>query len=305
MFSCLVLLTLGILPSAAEEGGQATPPSSTKTASQEGASAEDILRTLRQRRPSNEVIPPGSKKDGGPEGGARPEGLLWPEGSTWIERSGRLEREGDWWRFDEDSARGLAVRLLPNAQLEVMVRTLRGQAENNRFKVSGEITLFEGQSYLIVRSSVRASPSAPERQAASPRTGKDASAESVLEKMQGLTPTEAASVDGSSESAETPSEGAGSSTHLLLDGTPVIRRVGRVTRQGGAWMFVSDSDHPDSADAPMRLLPNQALDMMVKDLQAGGASIYVLSGEATLFFGENYLLPRVATRRVDLGNLRK
>jgi len=33
--------------------------------------------------------------------------------------------------------------------------------------------------------------------------------------------------------------------------------------------------------------------------------VFLVSGEVTLFEGENYLLTRITSRRVDTGNLRK
>jgi hypothetical protein len=33
--------------------------------------------------------------------------------------------------------------------------------------------------------------------------------------------------------------------------------------------------------------------------------VFIVSGEVTVFAGENYLLPRAARRRIDSGNLRK
>jgi len=45
---------------------------------------------------------------------------------------------------------------------------------------------------------------------------------------------------------------------------------------------------------------------MVKESQhRSGGVVFTVSGEVTLFEGENYLLPRVTTRRADTGNLRR
>ena len=80
----------------------------------------------------------------------------------------------------------------------------------------------------------------------------------------------------------------------------------------------------------MKLLPNKNVELMVQTLAAGntleegndglesggtlaagvmptvgGAQVFVVSGEVTAFNGENYLLPRVAMRMTDTGNLRK
>lgn len=280
---------------------------STPDRKQNATPAEDLLRTLRHLRPANEVIPPGSTTDSSmTPSTATDHALLLPEGSTWVDQSGQLERDADWWVFRPTSGdSATAARLLPNANLESMVRSLRGVNSGARFTISGELTVFERRGYVIVRSATRGPVAVAELSKATPeppRPATTASAGTVLERMQALEPKDALMTPGESP-AGTASVSVGG--RLLLDGTAVVRRVGRLTRQEGWWVFASDSDHADSVDAPVRLLPNQALEMMVKDSQAGGASGYTLSGEATLFLGENYLLPRVATRRVDLGNLRK
>ena len=92
---------------------------------------------------------------------------------------------------------------------------------------------------------------------------------------------------------------------LRLDGTPLVQRVGRLVRQERWWVLVPDSDRIDAADGPLRLLPNQAVETMMRESQRGGQTVFVVSGEITLFENENYLLPRSVTRRVDLGNFRR
>ena len=56
----------------------------------------------------------------------------------------------------------------------------------------------------------------------------------------------------------------------------------------------------------MRVLANLNTELMVRAAEGPGAGqVFVVSGEVTLFEGENYLLPRVAMRRIDSGNLTK
>lgn len=295
------------------------PTPTTASRPRQAPTAEDILRTLRQRRPPNDVIPPGSSSADPPlSDRPNPDALLWPEGSSWVEKTGRLERDGDWWRLVcESDATAPPIRVLPNTNLEVLVRTLLGGSAANLFTVSGEVTVFQGANYLLVRSAARAAPPAaappngpnekkPPSVDGRPRT--DAPADQVLDRMRARQPDNALLGEDAAPMTIDPSApGPFPTAHLLLDGTPIVRRVGRVTRREAAWIFTSDSDHANASDAPLRLLPNQSLEAMVKELQGGGGGglIFTLSGEATLFFGENYLLPRVATRRVDLGNLRR
>jgi hypothetical protein len=69
---------------------------------------------------------------------------------------------------------------------------------------------------------------------------------------------------------------------------------------------VFESDHPEYPEPPMKLLPNQSVELMLRaSARGGGGLVFVVSGEVTLFEGENYLLPRVAMRRIDTGNTRK
>ncbi len=94
--------------------------------------------------------------------------------------------------------------------------------------------------------------------------------------------------------------------NLLLDGSPLVARPGRIVRQGSWWTFVFESDHPDNPEPPMILLPNQGLELMVRLAGSGRAgTVFLVSGEVTAFEGANYLLPRSVARRIDTGNLRK
>ena len=76
-----------------------------------------------------------------------------------IGRSGRLVREGDAWLFTFDSDQpgqsDDAFRLLPNKNLEFMAEAAESNFAGLRFVVSGEITEFEGQNFLLVRAVIR------------------------------------------------------------------------------------------------------------------------------------------------------
>ena len=92
----------------------------------------------------------------------------------------------------------------------------------------------------------------------------------------------------------------------IADGTPLSNRPGRIVQSGPWWTIVFESDHPERPQPPMRVLPNQTLEGMVKATERGTSGlVFVVSGEVTAFRGENYLLARVALRRTDLGNLSK
>jgi hypothetical protein len=67
-----------------------------------------------------------------------------------------------------------------------------------------------------------------------------------------------------------------------------------------------DSEVPGKTELPLKILPNQNLELMARMAERESTGlVFVLSGEVTAFEGENYLLPRMVRRRVDLGNLRR
>jgi hypothetical protein len=245
-----------------------------------------------------------------------------PEGLFVVGRTGRLAQEGRWWIFAFDDDESLPpLKLLPNANLELMVRTLRGASGPIRFTVSGELTVFDGENLLLPSTASRAGSladgagsTAPSRSgeengdpAQSPaRPRPDASAEDVLAALRAKQPNQAIlplAAPGFDEDA--PQRPAGFASSSMLDGSPVVNRVGRLVRQGSWWTFVSDSDRPDHSEPPLRLLPNQGLERMLQESQRGNRAVFLVSGEVTLFEGENYLLTRITSRRVDTGNLRK
>lgn len=309
------------------------PPASTRTA--KGAvvqpkseppaqpTAEDVLRSLRHRQPVNDVIPPGSRaaRDAVASNTTPTKRLLMPEGLSVVGRTGRLSREGQWWIFAfDDDASHPPMKLLPNANLELMVGTLRGASAPIRFSVTGELTLFEGENFLLPRTTALAAGAAaitasPEPSAAkgtgdqassSVRLRPDAPAEDVLAAMQAQQPTAAIlPISASASDEEDRTQSADYSGTFMSDGSPLIHRVGRLVRQESWWTFVSDSDRLEQPDPPLRLLPNQSVELMVKETPREGGGVFTVSGEVTSFDGENYLLTRVATRRVDTGNLRK
>ncbi len=92
---------------------------------------------------------------------------------------------------------------------------------------------------------------------------------------------------------------------LRPEGSMLVDRAGRLVREGNWWTFVFESNKTTSAEAPVRLLPNQMLETM-EIASAGGtrSAVFLVSGEITEFHGSNYLLLRKVLVRRDLGNLR-
>lgn len=282
---------------------------------QTSPTAEDILKALKQSRPFNEVIPPVGLSSQDLQKSTR---KLLPEGWTLVDRTGRLEQKDHWWYFVFEPALGdRPIKLLPNAKQEQMVRTVIHSKTDVIFSVSGEMTVFQGENYLLARMAMRPPEtlnSAPVESTSADQNANepppaevsiDASAEDVLSKMKNLKPTQ--SIVGFNEPRmfEDLKE-ATTGRSMIADGTPFIRRAGRLQEQGGWWMFSPESDHLDHPDFPLRLLPNKNTEMMVRTWSRDSIGlVFIVSGEITLYRSENYLLPRVAVRRIDSGNLRK
>lgn len=286
----------------------ATPGTPDPQASPEHATADDLLRELQRRRPANEVIPPASSAGGE---FPRAEPKLWPDGWTVVDVAGRLARGGAWWTFVGDSARfSRPVKLLPNASLEVMVRTATHAPSEVPFIVAGEMTVYHGENYLLVRAVRRsraAMEAAKEPDAPSPDepASPDAPVDDVLAVLKArklANPLLDLTEGGSHDLSPGPFARA---PGLLPDGSLIASRAGRAVRQDDWWVFVFESDHPDHRDTPIKLLPNLVTETMVTATEQEGVGVvFVVSGEVTQFEGENFLLPRFATRRVEMGNLR-
>lgn len=277
--------------------------------SQDRPTAEALLRALRRGRPVSDVILPVGAKADATEGERH---LLLPEGASVVNRTGRLLRDGDWWTFTPDPPSSEPpIKLLPNMNLELMVRTAGGAEASIRFSVSGEVTVFRDENYLLVRLANRSLVADPEPEPTlgdmpSPngRRGEGDSAEDVLARIRKKKPSQTAIFD-TGKDRRLRSQTTLAAT-LLPDSTPLVRRPGRLIQDGKWWKFSFESDHEDYPEPPMRLLPNQSLELMLEaaDRDRHGL-VFVVSGEVTLFEGQNCLLPRVALRRIANSNMSK
>ncbi|GMU37364.1 MAG: hypothetical protein KJ057_05485 [Phycisphaerae bacterium] len=144
------------------------------------------------------------------------------------------------------------------------------------------------------RNSAQSDPPPRTREEGNPPT-----AESIIEAMakrragaQSVLPNQRGAVDGN----ERP--------ELLVEGTPIIDRSGRLVEVGGKWTFVFDGS---SEEPPIELLPNLMLERMIYQAASDrdGTVLIVQHGEVTEFQGRNYLLVRTATVRMPDRNLTK
>jgi hypothetical protein len=212
---------------------------------------------------------------------------------------------------------------LPNLTLETMVRMAKSSESPLRFAVSGDLMLFEGANYLLVRSAPRAkvpvegtkdptrdvngkrgsTPDLEDDAGGAPAS--DDNASDVLDVLRGqdrerpIFQFPAAATDGEKDPEANGVAG-------ILDGSALVDRPGRVARQGSWWILVFESDNRDNPEPPIQLLPCSATASMVQiSANHTGGVVFTVSGEVTSFFGDNYLLARAVTRRVASGNLRK
>jgi len=144
-----------------------------------------------------------------------------------------------------------------------------------------------------------------------PRTPKQPSAEDIIREFQRQRPTavpvlptgpedeESVRLEGSDESAT-------GGRPRLPDGYMLFDRLGRISQEGTWWVFVFESDQDTFPEPPMKLLPNQTLERMVRESRGGiDPVVFIVTGEVTDFRGENYLLPRKVLRKRDLGNFKQ
>jgi len=291
--------------------------------------AEQLLQELKRKRPSGEPILPAGVREGG---AWRRSHLLLPEGTAVVQRSGGLVWEDPWWIFSSERDDGeQRVKVLPNTNLEIMVRMAATVTTPARFTVSGEVTVFEDTNYLLVALATRARaqpvemPEAPgtgleretpaeHEQSAGPTTEAEqetaqhalanASAEDVLSLMRNQRTAQRTMLSEPAPPTAQARQSTLAAKTVLPEGTPIVNRPGRLVWQDGWWMFRFESDHPDHPELPLKVLPNQSLESMVNATRRGPTGlVFLISGEVTAFESDNYLLTRTAMRRIDAGNL--
>ncbi len=106
------------------------------------------------------------------------------------------------------------------------------------------------------------------------------------------------------QTPESPGEvrpGEGGMPPLLLEGTMLVERPGRLIHEEGRARFAF-LDGDNRATRTLDLLENQLLELMEREAQAG-FNEFVISAEVTRYRDRNYLLVRKLLRRVEHGNL--
>ncbi|MBI4718125.1 MAG: hypothetical protein HY763_10000 [Planctomycetes bacterium] len=141
--------------------GESVPPAASATgapAVAPDAAAEDVLSLLQKQQPAQEVVSPAATGLA-PVPRKRAGRALLTDGTPLVNRPGRLVREGAWWTFVFESDRPEhpepPLKLLPNKSVELMVQASQRGTAGVVFVVSGEVTSFDDQNYLLARAAMR------------------------------------------------------------------------------------------------------------------------------------------------------
>lgn len=258
----------------------------------------------------------------------RPAGL--PEGTFLIERPGRIVQSPGGRRIfvptgtDRRAGEG-PMLILPSATLERLELALTDTGAEPGVRVSGETFVYHGRSHLLLTSALMGegdpAADAPAEPAADAPTGDDAdpTAETgaepgepasvlddpdvrgLLEELEAARPSAAADArtPGQATPPPTPAEPVAGGVPPVPDGTPVVRRRGRLVRTGeGAWAFVFDNDPDDPLGAEsMVVMPCLLLQRMERQaLSDGDAHQLTVSGRIHTHQGQAYLLPTMMLR---------
>ena len=89
---------------------------------------------------------------------------------------------------------------------------------------------------------------------------------------------------------------------LLLEGTFLVERPGRLTHEAGRAVFVFHGDGEHTGTRSMPILESQLLETIEHEADAG-YSEFIVSGEITRYKGRNFLLLKKVLRRVANGNI--
>jgi hypothetical protein len=90
---------------------------------------------------------------------------------------------------------------------------------------------------------------------------------------------------------------------IYPEGYYIADRRGRLVKGKEYWTFVFESDGKALSDPPIRILPNRWLEKMESDLASEQNSlVFQVSGEITVYNGENYVLLRKVLIERDLSN---
>ena len=109
--------------------------------------------------------------------------------------------------------------------------------------------------------------------------------------------------DTASRNGEAAADAVEAGRTLLLDGTPIWNRSGRLVRAGDRSEFHFDpGEAEESGPTVMEFNKNALLEAMEAEAQAG-VKEFRISAEVTRYRGRNYLILRKYRRQISNGNL--
>lgn len=231
---------------------------------------------------------------------------LLREGSRLIQTQGVISHQedvGSWQLIIEPSDESMpryVLTLLPSTHLTDAQRVIESVTDDRPlvFEVGGEVMVFQSQNYLLLTHPPRVVAQSegeytddPETTDGPDRRSRDAA--SIMRDMERQTgPIQRR--PGRATNAEDEERSTREHEHLQPEGTSIVMRRGKVSRDSrGAWKFIFDSDATGLDDPPMTLLPCMTLQRLVRHEQVRGQAPILLSGRIMVYEGRNYLLPTV------------
>ncbi len=126
-------------------------------------SAADLIREFQKEQPQAVPLQPKGEPDEivdrAPLSGDRRGRPLLPDGHVLYEQVGRVVKEGEEYVFvfeaDNSEYEEPPMGLLKNQALERMIRESRGGLDSVVFIITAEVTLFQGENFLIPRRVLR------------------------------------------------------------------------------------------------------------------------------------------------------
>ncbi len=287
-FNMLIVLVTG----AASVGCAADSPAVQPPVAEEPgepAAAEEVpdLEPMLLDRPEVPVLYPE-----GVEIPTEPEPDLPAEGAMVIDRLCRLATDDEGWAVLEvQPEAGRAelgeLRALPSELLEQM-RNLQADNPQAKFRVSGEITVFQDHAYLLPRRATlykpRSEPDEPEAEEPDEPLDRDSSPDDIIGKLMREQPGRPVM----------PVEG-----YVEPETRFVVDRLIRVIPEEDTPWYVARFEADDATrDRPLRILPCRLLQ---RGINRGEDTVFHMSGEVTRYRGRDYLLPRRLVPKRDVG----
>jgi hypothetical protein len=235
------------------------------------------------------------------------------------------------------------LRLLPNQHLAMIEAVLAETESAPEFLLTGRVTEFQGANYLLIEHVAELSPpsdrltgaapkpttAAPSRtdskesEAPEPTSAREPTAEEIIQQLMKSNPVraivlpqtqaekqdpsqvQAPTGDGSVAGQDEPESSSGKKSLRWAEESLLIDRLGRILAgSDNQWSLAFEDRGRRVNQSPIRLLPNRLLETTIA-LSGGGRQgmVFLVSGEVTVYKGDNYLLLRKVLLRRDLGNL--